>query len=162
MTLPFFIVQFPNQGYRNYPDGPCLPFLLTHTHLCHILRPAIHHPESSEVAMQKIFDSIASNQARFQNELAALIKQASNSTTGEGLEACAASLRDLMQNSGIDTRILPTDGAPVVYGEGPKWTISLKFGMAGSRDAALPTIRTRCMPMSRRWSLFWLLRGSFP
>jgi acetylornithine deacetylase/succinyl-diaminopimelate desuccinylase-like protein len=70
--------------------------------------------------MQKIFDYIASNRERFQNELAALIKQPSNSTTGEGLEACAAVLQNLMQNSGIDTRILPTDGAPVVYGETSK------------------------------------------
>lgn len=70
-----------------------------------------------EYRMEGIFDYIRSNEERFIDELASLVRQPSNSTTGEGVEDCASVLKELMVRSGIKARILPTDGFPVVYGE---------------------------------------------
>ncbi|NIS63227.1 MAG: M20/M25/M40 family metallo-hydrolase [Proteobacteria bacterium] len=67
--------------------------------------------------MEGIFDYIRSNEERFIDELASLVRQPSNSTTGEGVEDCASVLKELMEKSGIKTRILSTGGSPVVYGE---------------------------------------------
>lgn len=67
--------------------------------------------------MEGIFGYIRSNKERFIDELASLVRQPSNSTTGEGVESCASVLKELMEKSGIEARILPTGGFPVVYGE---------------------------------------------
>jgi acetylornithine deacetylase/succinyl-diaminopimelate desuccinylase-like protein len=67
--------------------------------------------------MEGIFDYIRSNEERFIDELASLVRQPSNSATGEGVEDCASVLKELMEKSGIEARILSTGGSPVVYGE---------------------------------------------
>jgi acetylornithine deacetylase/succinyl-diaminopimelate desuccinylase-like protein len=67
--------------------------------------------------MQGILDYVRSHEKRFIEELSSLVRQPSNSATGEGVEDCASVLKELMEKSGIKTRILPTGGYPVVYGE---------------------------------------------
>lgn len=46
-----------------------------------------------------------------------LLSQPSISATGEGIPECAALVRDYLAASGLETRIIPTAGHPVVYGE---------------------------------------------
>ncbi|MEE9420000.1 MAG: hypothetical protein V3W43_11005, partial [Desulfatiglandaceae bacterium] len=67
--------------------------------------------------MDNIVHYIQSNEKRFIKELASLVRQPSNSKTGEGIEECASVLKDLMEKSGVKARVMPTDGSPVVYGE---------------------------------------------
>ena len=66
--------------------------------------------------MDNIAHYIRSNEKRFIKELASLVRQPSNSKTGEGIEKCASVLKDLMEKSGVKARVMPTDGSPVVYG----------------------------------------------
>lgn len=49
--------------------------------------------------------------------LFALLRQPSVSSTGEGVQACAELLAELMTGSGLHTEIHSTEGWPVVYGE---------------------------------------------
>jgi len=67
--------------------------------------------------LDNIVHYIRSNEKRFIKELASLVRQPSNSKTGEGIEECASVLKDLMEKSGVKARVMPTDGSPVVYGE---------------------------------------------
>jgi acetylornithine deacetylase/succinyl-diaminopimelate desuccinylase-like protein len=49
--------------------------------------------------------------------LLALLRQPSVSAQGQGVAECAVLLRDVMQRSGIEARVMDTAGFPVVYGE---------------------------------------------
>lgn len=49
-------------------------------------------------------------------QLFRLLAQPSVSATGEGVEECAALLRDIMRESGFEAWLIPNEGSPVVYG----------------------------------------------
>ena len=51
------------------------------------------------------------------DELSRLVAQPSVSATGEGIEACAALVAELLRARGFETEVIPTAGAPVVVGE---------------------------------------------
>lgn len=61
--------------------------------------------------------SVGRNKARYLQELGELVRQPSVSTTGEGVSRCAELLASYMRSLGISTRIYPTGGHPVVFGE---------------------------------------------
>lgn len=50
-------------------------------------------------------------------ELFCFLRQKSISATGEGMEQTVKLLRDYMEEAGIKTRLLATEGYPAVYGE---------------------------------------------
>jgi acetylornithine deacetylase/succinyl-diaminopimelate desuccinylase-like protein len=49
--------------------------------------------------------------------LVRLVAQPSISARSEGVRECADMLREIMENAGICTRLLPTEGQPAIYGE---------------------------------------------
>ena len=49
--------------------------------------------------------------------LKSLVRQRSISSRDEGVKDCAKLLKNIMENSGITTRIFQTSGQPIVYGE---------------------------------------------
>ncbi len=67
--------------------------------------------------MQKIYDYITAHQQEELEALFKLIRQKSISASGEGVEECAELLVQMMQEAGIEARVMPTDGLPVVYGQ---------------------------------------------
>ncbi len=77
--------------------------------------------------MEKLFGLIEANKNKYIEELFDFLRCKSISTTGEGIEDCARMLSDIMVACGIEARIYPTPGHPVVYGQ---YMV----------DAALPTI----------------------
>lgn len=63
-------------------------------------------------------NNIAINKDRMIQTLQRLIRQPSVSATGEGIEECAGLVCDILQESGIDAKILQIDDKPpLVYGE---------------------------------------------
>ena len=64
-----------------------------------------------------IYSYIDTNRERFVQELERLVAQPSISLTGEGMEECAHLLERWLIELGLDTKILRTGGAPMVYGE---------------------------------------------
>lgn len=67
--------------------------------------------------MKDIFDYIDYNRDRFLSELFLLLSQPSISTQDKGVRECAELLAGQMKDIGITTKILPTAGFPVVFGE---------------------------------------------
>jgi acetylornithine deacetylase/succinyl-diaminopimelate desuccinylase-like protein len=49
-------------------------------------------------------------------DLQRLVQQKSISSSGEGVEECAALLASMMEDVGIDAEVMPTEGLPVVFG----------------------------------------------
>lgn len=62
-------------------------------------------------------DYINLNKQRFLEELFALLRQPSISTRDEGVKEFAALLGEKLKDLGIQTRIIPTPGQPMVFGE---------------------------------------------
>ncbi|MGE5654794.1 MAG: M20/M25/M40 family metallo-hydrolase, partial [Bacillota bacterium] len=67
--------------------------------------------------MQKVYDYIAEHQEQELEALFTLIRQKSISASGEGVEECAKLLVGMMQEAGIEAKVMPTEGLPVVYGQ---------------------------------------------
>ncbi|MCZ6632286.1 MAG: M20/M25/M40 family metallo-hydrolase [bacterium] len=67
--------------------------------------------------MDRAFEYIEANRERFLEELKGFVRQPSISATGEGVEACARLLKQLMENVGVETRVIEGYGHPVLYGE---------------------------------------------
>jgi len=65
----------------------------------------------------ELFEYIDAHRDRYLSELFPLLRQPSISATGEGMRECAEMLARAMQTVGLDTRILPTAGHPVVFGD---------------------------------------------
>jgi acetylornithine deacetylase/succinyl-diaminopimelate desuccinylase-like protein len=65
----------------------------------------------------ELFDYIDAHRDQYLSELFPLLRQASISATGEGIQACAKLLASEMERVGLDGRILPTAGHPVVFGD---------------------------------------------
>ena len=81
--------------------------------------------------MERKFRWVDENHDFLLNELFPFLRQKSISATGEGIEACAEMLRSMMAVSGINARMIPTDGCPIVYGEiieGPDLPTVLIYG----------------------------------
>ncbi|KGR74315.1 M20/M25/M40 family metallo-hydrolase [Ureibacillus manganicus] len=60
---------------------------------------------------------LLNNKGTYIEQLFTLLKQKSISTQNEGILECANLLKSIMMELGISTRIIKTDGHPVVYGE---------------------------------------------
>jgi len=70
------------------------------------------------MSLGKIYRYIDGNAESFVDDLVRLVRQPSVSAKGEGIEACAALVEEMMQGIGISTKILRGErGYPVVYGE---------------------------------------------
>lgn len=66
---------------------------------------------------QKMDAYLEQNLDRSIGELARLVAQPSVGAQNWGLEECAALVGEMLRARGFDTRIIPTDGAPIVVGE---------------------------------------------
>ena len=67
--------------------------------------------------MKDIYDYIEKERERFLKELVVLLSQPSISAQNKGVIECGQLLKKQMEEIGISTKIFPTDGFPVVYGE---------------------------------------------
>ena len=67
--------------------------------------------------MQEVFSYVDANRDRVLRELFGLLRQPSISAQNVGVAECAALLAREMEAAGVPTRIMPTAGHPVVYGE---------------------------------------------
>ena len=67
--------------------------------------------------MDKYYQFVETNKKRYMEELFCFLRQKSISATGEGMEQTVKLLRDYMEEAGIKTRLLATEGYPAVYGE---------------------------------------------
>ena len=67
--------------------------------------------------MREIYKYVDEHRGRFLDELFLLLRQVSISAQNQGVKECAQLLQRQMEEIGIPTRILPTAGHPVVFGE---------------------------------------------
>ena len=67
--------------------------------------------------MSTVIDFLRSRRERSLAELVEYLRKPAISTLGVGVEASAEHLAGLMRDAGIEARILPTGGIPLVYGE---------------------------------------------
>lgn len=67
--------------------------------------------------MDKYYQFVEANKIRYMEELFCFLRQKSISATGEGIDQTVELLRTYMEEAGIHTRLLPTEGHPAVYGE---------------------------------------------
>jgi acetylornithine deacetylase/succinyl-diaminopimelate desuccinylase-like protein len=65
----------------------------------------------------KVKTTIEQNNEEYLETFMTLLRQPSISSTNDGVEECAELLKTIMENSGIEAKIMPTKGSPVVYGE---------------------------------------------
>ncbi|KAB2336671.1 M20/M25/M40 family metallo-hydrolase [Cytobacillus depressus] len=65
----------------------------------------------------KVQEIIANNKEKYLEQLFILLRQKSISTQNEGIAECAELLKKMMEEFGISTQIMQTNGHPVVYGE---------------------------------------------
>ena len=64
-----------------------------------------------------MYDYIEAHRQAFVDELLAYLRQPSISSENVGVKECAAMLRQIMTSCGLESRVLPTAGHPVVFGE---------------------------------------------
>ena len=70
------------------------------------------------MSLEKVYKYIDAHTDDFVEDLVKLVKQPSVSARGEGIEACAKLVDEMMQETGLSTRIFKGErGNPVVYGE---------------------------------------------
>ena len=67
--------------------------------------------------MKDVFQYVEANQERFIAELLTLLRQPSISAQNVGVTECAELVRRFMSEAGVDARLIPTAGYPVVYGQ---------------------------------------------
>ncbi len=65
----------------------------------------------------EINEAIAPRREEFLNTLFGLVRQPSISAQGIGIAECAELVKGTLEECGIKARLIPTPGAPVVYGE---------------------------------------------
>ncbi|WP_312110211.1 M20/M25/M40 family metallo-hydrolase [Brevibacillus reuszeri] len=73
--------------------------------------------EKIEMNLAIVDDLIKERKEQYLQQLFSLLKQESISTTNVGVRECALLLKEMMQASGIQSRLIETEGHPVVYGE---------------------------------------------
>ncbi len=66
--------------------------------------------------LHNIREVITHNQEAYIEQLFTLLRQKSVSTHNDGIAECATLLKDMMEELGIPTEIMETDGHPVVFG----------------------------------------------
>ncbi len=66
--------------------------------------------------LSSVYKYIESHRDRFIEELRNLVRQPSISTENKGVKECAELIRLMMEQVGIEARVLPTNGHPVVFG----------------------------------------------
>ncbi|USK51742.1 M20/M25/M40 family metallo-hydrolase [Bacillus sp. CMF12] len=69
------------------------------------------------MSLTQVENLISSRKEQYLNQLFRLLKQKSISAQDVGVRECANLLKEMMDNIGINTRIMETAGHPVVYGE---------------------------------------------
>jgi acetylornithine deacetylase/succinyl-diaminopimelate desuccinylase-like protein len=74
-------------------------------------------PERAAGGLGPAFAYVESHRQAAVDGLFRLLRQPSISTLGIGLEECAQLLADEMRRIGLDARILPTEGSPIVFAE---------------------------------------------
>lgn len=76
---------------------------------------------------KEIWKTIEQNKDQYLEVLFTLLRQPSISSQNKGVVECAEVLHHMMKESGIHSRVMETDGLPVVYGEviDPKNTFTL-------------------------------------
>jgi acetylornithine deacetylase/succinyl-diaminopimelate desuccinylase-like protein len=67
--------------------------------------------------LQSTWRFVDSSRDQMIADLQKLVQQKSISSSGEGVTECAELLASMMRDVGIDSRVMPTDGLPVVFGE---------------------------------------------
>lgn len=67
--------------------------------------------------MLKVREHVSENEANFLERLFVLLRQKSISTQNIGIAETSEMLKGMMEEIGIKTKLIPTDGYPVVYGE---------------------------------------------
>jgi acetylornithine deacetylase/succinyl-diaminopimelate desuccinylase-like protein len=67
--------------------------------------------------MQEVDNTIRKNLESSMEELSALCSQPSISAQGLGMEECANLVSEMLTKRGFDSRVVPSDGYPVVYAE---------------------------------------------
>lgn len=67
--------------------------------------------------MRKVFNYIDSHQQDYLDELFSFLRIPSISLNREDIIKCATFLAEIMNRSGIKTKIYQTDRNPIVYGE---------------------------------------------
>jgi acetylornithine deacetylase/succinyl-diaminopimelate desuccinylase-like protein len=91
-----------------------------------------------ELALKNIFSHIEGEKEKYVEELCTLLRQPSISATGEGMKDCAALLGRMMEDVGMSTRLCPTEGYPVVFGDTPSQDASLTLLIYGHYDVQPP------------------------
>lgn len=69
--------------------------------------------------MEEVFRYIDTHRDRFVAELCRLLRQPSISAQKVGVRECAELLRQMLGEAGVEARLVPTAGFPIVYGEVP-------------------------------------------
>ncbi|KAB2338042.1 M20/M25/M40 family metallo-hydrolase [Cytobacillus depressus] len=69
------------------------------------------------MTIQKVYDLIDARREQYLETLFTLLRQKSISTQKIGIEECANLLKGMMEEAGIHTKIIETEGHSVVYGE---------------------------------------------
>lgn len=67
--------------------------------------------------MDKVFQYIDEHRDEFVERLKRLLRQPSVAAQNLGMEPCAKLVQQMLESVGIQTKVLPTDGFPVIYGE---------------------------------------------
>ena len=69
------------------------------------------------MTLKNVSAMIKERKEEYLNQLFTLLRQKSISAQNIGIRDCAILLKGMMNEIGIDTRLIETDGHPVVYGE---------------------------------------------
>lgn len=94
--------------------------------------------EKIDMNLTIIDDLIEERKEHYLQQLFSLLKQESISTTNVGVRECAQLLKEMMQASGIESRLIETEGHPVVYGEWLKAENSFTVLIYGHYDVQPP------------------------
>jgi acetylornithine deacetylase/succinyl-diaminopimelate desuccinylase-like protein len=85
-----------------------------------------------------VFAYVANHRDRFVDELCRLLRQPSISAQNVGVKECAELVREAVVAAGLDARVLPTAGHPVVYGEGRTAGVARTVLIYGHYDVQPP------------------------
>jgi acetylornithine deacetylase/succinyl-diaminopimelate desuccinylase-like protein len=69
------------------------------------------------MTIEKVRDFVSTHQDEFLDQLFTLLQQKSISAQNDGVEECAKLVMEMMNEIGITTQLIETEGHPVVYGE---------------------------------------------
>jgi len=67
--------------------------------------------------VERIWRRIKENESKYVGDLKRLLEQRGISATGEGIEECASTVREMMEEVGLRAELIRSGGHPVVFGE---------------------------------------------